>query len=139
MPTVLWLSFTSAAHTRAVTDSSSQTIGSIGDSLGSKLESSTSMAKQAERTWYYTGAATTNLTSMDSWLTELIQAFHFGGQLSTIRFGTTDGFEQSANGTATSARVLSRASSSGCLKTYLSDGTTPDTATYPDDCYYDPR
>ena len=139
IPSVVWLCTTSAAHNQAVTDFSSQIIGSIGEAMGIKLESSTSMAKQAERTWYFTGAATTNLLSINSWLTQLMNAFYEGSKLSTIRFGTYRGLEQGANGTAASARVLSRTSSSGCLKTYLSDGTTSDAATYPDDCYYDPR
>jgi len=139
IPSVVWLCTTSAAHNQAVSDFSSQTIGSIGAAMGIKLESSTSMAKQAERTWYFTGAATTNLLSINSWLTQLMNAFYEGSKLSTIRFGTYRGLEQGANGTAASARVLSRTSSSGCLKTYLPDGTTSDAATYQDDCYYDPR
>ena len=65
--------------------------------------------------------------------------FYESNKLSTLRFGTTGGLEQSVNGTASGMRVLSRTNGLDCLKTYLADGTTSDSASYPDNCNYDPR
>ena len=58
--------------------------------------------------------------------------------MAALRFGTTEGLEQAANGTADGIQVLSRNSSAACLVPYLADGITVDAA-YTSNCNYDPR
>ena len=74
----------------------------------------------------------------------MMNDFYTSNGISTLQFGTqTNGLEQGASGTASGARVLSRSSSTACLQTLIynsaTDATTSDSATYPDDCYFDPR
>ena len=136
---IVWLICLSRSHGQAVSDFSTQVVASISVALGSRLDSSETMTEQATQTWLHTGAATGGLSILDSWATELMQDFYDNSRLSTLRFGTTAGLEQSANGTASGVRVLSRTSTSECLKTYLTDGTTSDSSTYPNQCDHDPR
>ena len=105
---------------------------------------SSSMAKQASTTWLHTGAQTTNLASMDTWIARLLFDFHSNAKISSLRFGTAEGLEESVNTTsssASSAYIMRRDSPqhSACMKTYMADGTTADAEEHPDTCGYDPR
>ena len=110
------------------------------EACGCQMVFSSSMAKQASTTWLHTGAATTNLSALNQWTSVLLQDCHSNAKISTLRFGTTDGLEESCNGTSTGINIMRRdgTSYSDCLKTYLSDGTTVD-ASHADKCDYDPR
>ena len=70
----------------------------------------------------------------------MLQQYYSNAQISTLRFGTSGGLEESSNATSSGVSVLRRdsASYSKCLETYLSDGITKDTA-YADKCDYDPQ
>ena len=83
---------------------------------------SSAMIKQASTTWLHAGAATTGLSDMDAWMGHLIEDFSDNAKISTLRFGTAQGLEESVNYTAGGVRVLRRddSSYSTCLKTYLS-------------------
>ena len=98
------------------------------------------MAKQATSTWLHTGAATDDLSSMSEWTAPLLQHYHSNAKISTLRFGTSSGLEESGNGTSSGVGILRRDSSaySKCLETYLADGTTKDAA-HADKCDYDPQ
>ena len=101
---------------------------------------SSAMTKQAVSIWLYTGAPTTNLASMDSWTSILLQNYHTQAQISTLRFGTAGGLEESGNRTSSGANILRRDASSysECLKVYLADGITLDTGRTAK-CDYDPK
>ena len=98
------------------------------------------MAKQAASTWLHSGAVTANLASMSEWTSPLLQHYHMNAQISTLRFGTSEGLEESGNASSTGVSVLRRDSStySECLEAYFADGTTKDTAVT-SKCDYDPR
>ena len=101
---------------------------------------SSSLVKQATSTWLYTGAATTNLAAMTPWTTVLLQDYHNQANISTLRFATSNGLEESGNASSSSVSILRRDASdySDCLKAYLEDGTTRDSS-YSDKCDYDPQ
>ena len=132
-----WTIQISTNHRSAVEDLMAQTTNTMDTYLNETLHANTKMLKQSVNTWSLTGAAVTGLSSLDSWTTDLIRDFYTSSRLSTIRFGTVGGFEQSASCVEANVSVLSRASSTGCLKSYLSDGVTPDGST--DICDYDSR
>ena len=101
--------------------------------------SATVFASQAERIWYFTGAPTSNLSTMNTWTVDMMSDFYSSSpKMAALRFGTTEGLEQAANGTSDGIQVLSRNSSAACLVAYLADGITVDAA-YPSNCHYDPR
>ena len=101
---------------------------------------SSAMTKQASTTWWHTGAPTTDLHAMDEWMTRLLADYSSNAKLSTLRFGTSSGIEESVNSTSSGVCVLrrERSSYSTCLKTYQSDGSTLNTS-YADTCDYDSR
>ena len=101
--------------------------------------SATVFASLAERIWYFTGAPTSNLSTMNTWTVDMMSDFYSSSpKMAALRFGTTEGLEQAANGTADGIQVLSRNTSAACLVAYLADGITVDAA-YPSNCHYDPR
>ena len=108
--------------------------------VGQRLSDSSAMAKQAQISWLYTGHPTAGLSQINSWATLLLQHYYTNAGISTLRFGTSSGLEESFNGTTNGVHVLRRNGSgvSDCLKSYLADGTTPDVAFAPD-CTIDPR
>ena len=141
---LMWLIVLSSNHDSAVNDFAEQIANSINTTFVAKLSSSSTMAQQATQIWFHTGAVTTSLSVFNKWTTLLMDDFYTNNGMSTMQFGTQmNGLEQGAKGTASGARVLSRTSSTGCRQTLTynsaTDATSSDSATYPDDCYFDPR
>ena len=129
IPDCSLISYTPTEHQDAVADFSNQVSTSIGTTLVMMVHSSNNITQQTSSVWLFTGAAVSDLSSLNSWTTELLEDFHTNSQIATLRFATSDGSEQSVNWTASGMGVLSRNSTSatseeGCMKYYLADGIT---------------
>ena len=135
----IWSIEYSTSHKDAVDDFLKQLSKSIGSGVSFGYSDAWQMGSQAERIWYFTGAPTSNLSTMNTWTVDMMSDFYSSSpKMAALRFGTTEGLEQAANGTADGIQVLSRNTSAACLVTYLADGITVDAA-YPSNCHYDPR
>ena len=136
-----WVIQETTAHRDAVDDLMSQFLESMDVFLEASVDDSFKMAKQAANVWALTGSALSNLEELSPWMSPLMQNFYNSSRLQTLRFGTTAGLEQAANGTSVGVRAMSRTLSGteSCLTTYLADGVTNDDVEFPDVCNYDPR
>eukprot|EP00656_Telonema_subtile_P049577 TRINITY_DN6198_c0_g4_i1.p1 TRINITY_DN6198_c0_g4~~TRINITY_DN6198_c0_g4_i1.p1 ORF type:complete len:2110 (-),score=325.82 TRINITY_DN6198_c0_g4_i1:69-6398(-) len=140
LPSLVWLIVVSSQHSAATYDFAVQTTNSLTSALGTKLDSSTSIARQATNTWQNLGAPTTNLSAIALWSTELLAYYAASSNLTSLRFGTATGLEESVNSTAGGLRVLRRSNyTDACLQTFLTDGATYDGSNNGDNCFYDPR
>jgi len=125
-------------------DFSLQMTNSMNAALSTKFDDALRAARQSARIWNLTGRPITSLSGLNKWVVPMMDDFYTNNGMSTMQFGTQmNGLEQGAKGTASGARVLSRTSSTACLQTLTynsaTDATTSDSATYPDECYFDPR
>ena len=138
---LIWVIQMTTAHRDVVDDLELQLLNSMDTFLGKALDDAFKMVKQAANIWTFTGGALSDLHSLGTWMTPVMQDFYISSSLSTLRLGTTTGLEQGANGTSVGVRVLSRTldGSGNCLKTFLPDGLSSDDVQFADVCNYDPR
>ena len=96
---VVWLICLQSSHSSAVGDLCTQLSSAMDTQLNAALTDSLKLVKQATNIWLLTGAPTSDLSVITRWQASLMQDYHSSSKLTSLRFGTVQGFEQSSNGT----------------------------------------